>query len=64
MNLLRIPNAAEKIGISRQMLWKLTESGEIATVTIDGVQYVDMDTVTYKPERKSKAGGRPKAKEL
>lgn len=62
MQLVRIPKAAAHFGISKQYLWKLIEEKTIKTVTIDGVQYVDLDTTTYKRKHNYSGGGRPKKK--
>lgn len=62
MQLVRVPKAAQQMGISKQYLWKLIDAKVIPSVEIDGVHYVDMDTASYKPKHDYKAGGRPKRK--
>lgn len=62
MRLLRIPRAADELGITRQRLWKLVSKGTITAMEIDGEKFIDMDTVNYTRQHDRKAGGRGKRK--
>lgn len=63
MRLARIPTAAKEFNVSKQFLWSLVRDKKINAVVIDGVHYIDLDTITYTPKHDYKGGGRPKRKE-
>lgn len=54
MELIRIPTAAERLGVTRQYIYKLIKDGEIRVVEIDGMQFIDWDTLTFERQRAPK----------
>lgn len=54
MDLIRIPTAAERLGITRQYIYKLIKDGEIQVIEIDGMQFIDADTLKFERQRAPK----------
>lgn len=51
MELIGIPNAAKRLGLTRQRLYQLIKSGDIRVIEIDGRKFIDWDTIDYKVQR-------------
>jgi len=43
--LIRIPTAAKMIGVTRQTLYKHINQGNLQTISIDGVRFLNRDDV-------------------
>lgn len=54
VQVLTIPEAAEKLGISKEQLWHMISSGVIQTLTKDNRLYVCIPDDDKKPKRKKK----------
>ena len=54
MELIRIPTAAKRLGITRQYIYKLIKDGEIQVHDIDGMQFIDADTLKFERQRAPK----------
>jgi excisionase family DNA binding protein len=51
MELIGIPTAAKRLGLTRQRMYQLIQEGEIQTVDIDGRKFIDWETLDYKVQR-------------
>jgi len=51
MELIRIATAAKRLGISRQNLYKRIKRDKLPLFEVDGIQFIDWDTLKYEVER-------------
>lgn len=51
MELIRISTAAKRLKITRQNLYKRIKRDNITVFEMDGVQFIDWDTLNYEVER-------------
>lgn len=51
MELIRIATAAKRLGITRQNLYKRIKRDNLTVFEMDGVQFIDWDTLNYEVER-------------
>ena len=51
MELIGIPTAAKRLGLTRQRMYQLIQAGEIRVIEIDGHKFIDAETLDYKVQR-------------
>lgn len=51
MELIGIPTAAKRLGLTRQRMYQLIKEGAITVIEIDGHKFIDADTLDYKVQR-------------
>lgn len=51
MELIRIATAAKRLGITRQNLYKRIKRDKLPLFEVDGIQFIDWDTLKYEVER-------------
>lgn len=56
--------AAELLGVSRQRVHQMLESGQLESVTVRGLRYVTEDSLVARAQAEKNTGGRPKAPSL